>query len=198
MDRPSQVSAVMEDYLETIYHLVIEEGNARPQKIADRMKVHKSTVTSTLKTLAQQELVNYAPYQAVTLTDAGQRIAEGVVGRHDALRGFLQDILGLPADIAEESACGMEHAVTGETSQRLADFVDFFRFCHREDNSWRKCFQRFCSQKDDSSEGNVEQQESDNKIAKCLVDRCDSDDCPIYAQTADLNEADDTARSTQQ
>lgn len=191
MHPPSQVSAVMEDYLEAIYHLVVEEGYARPQKIADRMNVHKSTVTSTLKTLAQQDLINYEPYQAVTLTDAGRHLAEGVVRKHDTLREFLCDILGLPSEVAEESACGMEHAVTAAASRRLADFVEFFRFCHRGDNRWRECFQHFCSHKANSQTDKNARQEDGDKITKCLVDRCNTDDCPIHIAATERSESTD-------
>lgn len=195
MPCPSQVSAAMEDYLETIYHLVVEEGHARPRKIAERMNVHKSTVTSTLRTLAQSGWINYEPYQAVTLTGAGRLLAEGVVGRHDALRVFLHDILGLPTDVAEKSACGMEHAVTGDTGRRLADFVDFFHFCHRDDTRWRACFQRFCSQKAEFEIPKTETRKPTDAAPRCIVDRCDTD-CPIFlagdekTQRADIEDAD--------
>jgi len=184
MDRPSGVSAVMEDYLETIYHLVVEEGHARPQKIADRMNVHKSTVTATLRSLTQLKLINYEPYQAVTKTDAGRQLAEGVVGRHDALRVFLHDILGLPSEVAEKSACGMEHAVTADTSRRLADFVDFFHFCHGDDTRWRDCFERFCTQKSETEIPKPPRRQVAASTSGCIVDRCDTEDCPILLATS--------------
>ena len=142
MNDSSSLSAAMEDYLEAIFHLEQAEGAAKPQKIADRIEVHKSTVTTALRNLSQAGLVNYAPYQAVTLTQAGRQVAWEVVSRHRGLYQFLRGVLGLPEDEAQQSACRMEHAVSSQTVHRLVELGEFLEYC-RGNSQWRECFERF-------------------------------------------------------
>ena len=96
--RTSRVSASLEDYLEAIYHTVEAKGAARAKDIVMRMGVHNSSVTQALRSLSEKELVNYAPYDVITLTDAGERIALDVVKRHTTLSAFLNKVLGLPTE----------------------------------------------------------------------------------------------------
>ncbi len=126
MTETGLVSAVQEDYLETILHLVTENGSARVRDIAAELKVHKSTVTSALRHLAEMGLVNYRPYEAVTLTPAGHRLAGDVAGRHRILRRFLVDVVGLEGQEAEENACRIEHVVDRRALEKIEDLMDFF------------------------------------------------------------------------
>ena len=61
------LSASLEDYLEAILHLVTEKQVARSRDIAKRLRVNRSSVTGALQALAKKGLVNYEPYEAVTL-----------------------------------------------------------------------------------------------------------------------------------
>ncbi len=97
-----ELSASQEDYLETIYFLLREEGAARPKEIAARMKVRAASVTGALRALAEKGLINYAPYSLVTLTEAGRDIARRIAGKHEALLHFFTQVLGVDADEAEE------------------------------------------------------------------------------------------------
>jgi DtxR family Mn-dependent transcriptional regulator len=123
------LSESLEDYLEAIFHIVQEKKAARPKDISRRLNVGNSAVTGALKTLASKELVNYAPYEVVTLTERGQAIAEDVVRRHEALHQFFVRVLAVEDRLAEEAACRMEHAVPAELLDRLVSFVDFVDRC---------------------------------------------------------------------
>ena len=96
----SQVSSSLEDYLEAIYHTVEAKGAARAKDLVVRLGVHNSSVTQALRSLSQKKLVNYAPYEVITLTDTGERIARDVIKRHDTLAEFLHKVLGLPEDLS--------------------------------------------------------------------------------------------------
>ena len=74
-----KLSASLEDYLEAIFHLVAEEQVARARDIAKRLKVGQSSVTGALHALAEKGLVNYAPYEVITLTHKGEAAAREVV-----------------------------------------------------------------------------------------------------------------------
>lgn len=125
------LSESLEDYLEAIFHIVNEKGAARPKDISKRMEVGNSSVTGALKALAARELVNYAPYDLVTLTTTGEEIARDVVHRHESLRDFFVKVLATDASLAEQAACRMEHAVPGDLLDRFIKFVEFVEMCPR-------------------------------------------------------------------
>lgn len=123
------LSASLEDYLEAIFHIQREKRAARPKDISRRLNVGNSSVTGALKALAARQLVNYAPYDVVTLTPTGEEAARDVVWRHETLREFFIKILAADADLAEKAACEMEHAVPSELIDRLVRFVEFVEMC---------------------------------------------------------------------
>lgn len=119
------LSASLEDYLEAIYHIVHDKQAARAKDIAQRLGVNRSSVTGALHALSEKKLVHYTPYDIVTLTPEGERVAEGIAHRHDVLRDFFTRVLGVEETVAEENACRIEHAVSEDILDRLAAFIDF-------------------------------------------------------------------------
>lgn len=122
-----RLSAKAEDYLETILRLSETARGARTGDIAEALHVQPSTVSSALKSLKDQGLLDYEPYGAVGLTPQGRRVAEDISGRHVSLRRFFVDTLGLTQEEAEQSACGMEHDATPLVLDRMARLGDFLR-----------------------------------------------------------------------
>lgn len=127
MHETLKVTAVLEDYLEAILNLNRFGHGARSRDIAETLNVHKSTVTSALKALNQMELVNYSPYEAVTLTPKGKQLAQDVARRHETLRAFFTDVLEIEPAMAETAACGMEHSMPREIVEKLARFAETIR-----------------------------------------------------------------------
>ena len=175
MAETTQVSASLEDYLEVIYHTVQAKGAARAKDIVQRMGVHNSSVTQALRSLSEKKLVNYAPYDTVTLTPSGEAIALDVVYRHEVLRKFLDNVLGLPADEADAGACRMEHAISGPILDRLVHFVKYFETCPSADIRWDAQAGYFCG------EG------ADHHGGKCGRDVCGE-------ETLDLTDLDSKAQ----
>ena len=131
-----QLSASLEDYLEVIFHIVQDKGASRAKDIVQRMGVHNSSVTQALRSLADKGLVNYAPYDLVTLTEEGQTAAAAVVERHRALRNFLVEVLGLDIARAEVDACKLEHGISDEALERLRLLMAYRRRRSGQVMSW--------------------------------------------------------------
>jgi len=140
-----QLTASLEDYLEAIFHIVAAKQAARAKDIVLRMGVHNSSVTQALRSLSEKGLVNYAPYDLITLTTAGTRIARDVVRRHCTLKDFLVKVLSLEDQAAEEGACKMEHAISGEILDRLVKFVEYFDSCPMGHVHWDEELGYYCS-----------------------------------------------------
>ncbi len=140
----AMISVSMENYLETIFHLVREHTVARVRDIADRLKVSQSSVTGMLQSLRDHNFVNYEPYGFVTLTSEGTDVAKRVVRRHEALRDFMVDILSIDAVDADEAACHMEHGISKQVVDRFVDFAEFVQTCPRAGAKWVADFGSRC------------------------------------------------------
>lgn len=141
----ARVSASLEDYLEAIFHTVDTKGAARAKDIVQRMGVNNSSVTQALRLLSEKELVNYTPYDVITLTDSGEKIALDVVRRHEVMRRFLTQVLGLEDEDADQGACRMEHAISGPVLERLVQFVDYFETCPLNGVRWNDDIGFYCA-----------------------------------------------------
>ena len=135
-----QLTGSLEDYLEAILLLVRQGQVARVRDIAHRLGVGMPSVTAALKTLTKRGLVNYDPYQVITLTGTGRAAAEGVQGRHQVLRRFLTEVLALDDQAAEANACRMEHAVDDRALRRLSEFVEYVQAGRRAGEDWMADF----------------------------------------------------------
>jgi DtxR family transcriptional regulator, Mn-dependent transcriptional regulator len=140
-----KLSSSLEDYLETILSITEEKGAARPKDIAARLNVTAASVTGALKLLATRELVNYAPYDVVTLTAAGKKIARSVAKKHAALLTFFINVLDIARDEAEEFACSMEHTIPDHVLERFVGFAEFVARCPNSGALWQaKTHSYFC------------------------------------------------------
>ncbi len=144
MIQKSNLSASLEDYLEAIYHTETAKGAARAKDLVLALGVQNSSVTQALRALSDRELVNYAPYDVITLTDPGRKLALDVVKRHTTMKAFLTRVLGLPEDEADEGACRMEHSINGEILDRMVKFVEYFDQCPLNDVRWDEELGFFC------------------------------------------------------
>ncbi len=151
MNRDVNLSSSLEDYLETIHAIVKKKGAARPTDIARARQVAASSVTTALKTLGKLGLVNHEPYDLVTLTEEGSRIARKVTEKHDVLRSFFTGVLEIDGETAEKCACGIEHVIPQHVLERLTAYLEFVRKCDDSGRRWTEedGFICHCIQKDE-------------------------------------------------
>ena len=140
------LSENLEDYLETILVLQKENTVARVKDIAERLDVLSGTVTSALRSLSEKEMINYKPYSFITLTKKGEKIAKEILRRHNVVKDFLQCILLLDEEKAEENACRMEHSMDKVAVNRLVQFIDYIYSCPRTGEDWISNFNTFFTQ----------------------------------------------------
>lgn len=120
---PLPISASMQNYLEEILNLSRQQDTVRVTDIAERLNLSKPSVAQALKQLRGRGFIKQSHYGPVELTEKGQRCALVVRRRHEVLRSFLVEVLGLDHKVAERDACLMEHAVSSETIERLVNFL---------------------------------------------------------------------------
>ncbi|MBK6847242.1 MAG: metal-dependent transcriptional regulator [Proteobacteria bacterium] len=136
---PAPISAALEDYLETIYLLVQQQGFARVRDIARARSVKAATISVALRKLAEGQFVNYERREYIGLTPKGEDAARKVLSRHRLLTRFFEQVLKMPHAAANEQACTMEHSLTDETMGRLVTFFEFVSSCPAVVEAFRAC-----------------------------------------------------------
>ncbi len=122
-------TASMEDYLEAVAMLQGKDKVVRVSQISRKLKVKMPSVTSALKKLSEQRLVEHERYGRIKLTPEGDTVARDVIRRHEALTRFFAQALGINRETAEEDACKIEHVISSLSMERLAKFVEFIEAC---------------------------------------------------------------------
>ncbi len=144
MKETKSLTASQEDYLEAIFHISAEKMAARAKDISVYLDVRASSVTGALRILSKLGLVNYAPYDLITLTDSGRVAAEDIVGRHTALEHFLVHVLGVDTKEADDAACKMEHSVPKSIIERFVKYAEYVEKCPKGGITWESGFGYFC------------------------------------------------------
>jgi DtxR family Mn-dependent transcriptional regulator len=145
MKEKTDLSASLEDYIEAIYHIIEKKLVARSKEIATRLDVSRASVTEALRALSKKGLINYAPYEAITLTDRGKTVAEDVIFRHEALKRFFVEVLAIEPGIAEEGACKIEHSAPPEIIAKMISFTKFIKICPRGGEDLIDGFAEYCA-----------------------------------------------------
>ena len=103
-----------EDYVEAIQALIAKHGEARLTDLAAYFGVTTVTAHKVLARLQREKLITSQPYRAIFLTNKGEKLAEASQKRHNVVYRFLRE-LGVPEEIAQIDAEGIEHHVSPET-----------------------------------------------------------------------------------
>jgi DtxR family Mn-dependent transcriptional regulator len=119
----SSVTPTVEDYLKAIYVLGEEVQPVIAARVADEMGVSPSTMVSTLRRLEREGYVEVRRRKEIRLTGKGRKVAEAILRRHFLTERFLTDVLGLDWIQAHQEAHRLEHAISQEVENRLADLL---------------------------------------------------------------------------
>jgi DtxR family transcriptional regulator, Mn-dependent transcriptional regulator len=113
-----------QDYLKQIYLLQEESGRATTQALADRLNIRPSSVTAMIKRLADDEdgaFVRHTPYHGVELTNRGIAVALEMLRHHRLIELFLSELLGVPWDRVHAEAERLEHVLSEDLEERIAN-----------------------------------------------------------------------------
>jgi DtxR family Mn-dependent transcriptional regulator len=113
----------LEDYLEVIGNLDRKNNNPRVKDIADLLNVSKPSVHTALHQLEDRGMITHEHYGAITMTQKGTIRYHEIKHRHDTLKIYLMDILGVSEENAEKDACEMEHRMSEESFSKFEEVV---------------------------------------------------------------------------
>ncbi len=122
-----KLTSSLEDYLEVIYNYLDKNNKVRAIDISRELCVSRASVSEALKRLADRELINYGRYDVISLTPKGTEQALDVINKHNTLQYFFEEIMGLEHSISAQTACKIEHIISGEVLERFAALKDFHK-----------------------------------------------------------------------
>ncbi len=110
-----------ENYAKALYELQArEQAGVGTTAVAERLGVTPASASGMLRRLADDGLVEYAPYHGARLTPEGERVALEVIRHHRLLELFLADVLGMPWDRVHAEAEVLEHHISEELEELIA------------------------------------------------------------------------------
>ncbi|MCX9025705.1 MAG: metal-dependent transcriptional regulator [Candidatus Methanoperedens sp.] len=118
----------IEEYLESIYKLQQEQHPVSTSRLAEHLKLSPPSVSEMIKKLAHKGLLNQIE-KGVCLTEEGNKMAKKVIRRHRLSERLLTDILGFKWDEVHDEACRLEHAISPEMEDRIAESLGNPRTC---------------------------------------------------------------------
>ncbi len=123
------LTAVQQDYIETIYRLSKDskKKKIRITDIAEKLGTKLPTVTRTVKKLSELGYVTHQSHGGVLLTPKGQKIASELAHLHNDLFLFFTQILGMTKKQAMIDACQAEHAFSSLSAQKLHEFLIYYQ-----------------------------------------------------------------------
>ncbi len=111
----------VEDYAKALHALAQRcEGPVSTSALAERLGVSAGSVTSMLKRMNEMGLVSHEPYRGALLTRRGELVALEVIRHHRLLESYLADVLGMPWDRVHDEAEVLEHYISEELEERIA------------------------------------------------------------------------------
>lgn len=116
------VNESAENYLETILILGKQHPAVRSVDIANELGFRKSSVSVAMKNLRKNGHITVDDAGFILLTPSGREIAEMIYERHQLLSCLLTN-LGVPAEIAAEDACKIEHVISRESFEAIKRHV---------------------------------------------------------------------------
>lgn len=118
---PSDLTRSVEDYLKAIYHLTEGGSPATTNGIAEALALAAPSVSGMVKRLAETGLLEHVPYKGVTLTRDGRVAALRMLRRHRLIEAYLVSFLGYSWDTVHDEAERLEHAVSDDLVDRMAE-----------------------------------------------------------------------------
>ncbi|MBN1669423.1 MAG: metal-dependent transcriptional regulator [Kiritimatiellae bacterium] len=143
LTKPETFTLTQQRYVETIHALSGAEG-VRTTDLAARLGVSLPSASQAVSRLAGMGLVVRKSRYEIRLSPRGRTIAGKLERRHQALREFMIDVLGMDEEAADRNACRMEHWAGPQLIERCIAFSGYAR---RDPKSrqWLKGFRGPCS-----------------------------------------------------
>jgi DtxR family Mn-dependent transcriptional regulator len=118
----TEFSPAVEDYAKAIFALQASlDGPVSTNALAERMQVTPASASGMVRKLDELGLATHERYKGVALTTLGRRVALEVLRHHRLLESYLATSLGVPWDRVHDEAEVLEHVLSEELEELIAD-----------------------------------------------------------------------------
>jgi DtxR family Mn-dependent transcriptional regulator len=113
-----------EDYVKAVYQLG-DDGPVKAADVARHLGVSPVAVSKAKRSLQRDGLLeaDEAATSVLRLTRSGRELAVAMVRRHRLLETFMHRLLGVPLERVHAEAERIEHAISEDIAQRLAELM---------------------------------------------------------------------------
>lgn len=122
--RRLRMGGAFERYLETIYEIQLGGDAVRVKDIATSLGVSNPSVSEMVDRLVDGEYVTHDKYQHIKLTTKGLRLAKGLDRKHETIKQFFVNVLGVDEELADRDACEIEHVISDRTLDKLVEYLE--------------------------------------------------------------------------
>jgi DtxR family transcriptional regulator, Mn-dependent transcriptional regulator len=117
-------TSTVENYLKaTLLHEQETDGIVPMGALVEALGVVPGTVTTMVKAMAAQGLMEHESRQGVRLTPVGRALALGVLRKHRLVETFLVRTLKMDWSEVHDEAEALEHAVSNRVLERIDEFL---------------------------------------------------------------------------
>lgn len=117
-------TSTVENYLKAALLYEQENDGIVPMgALVEALGVVPGTVTTMVKALAKQGLIEHEARQGVRLTPVGRALALGVLRKHRLVETFLVQTLKMDWSEVHDEAEALEHAVSDRVLERIDEFL---------------------------------------------------------------------------
>ena len=123
------MTEAVQDYVKAIYLLSQEGQVANTKALAKQLGNSQPAVSKMLKLLAERGWVDHTPYYGARLTGPGETMALEVIRHHRLIERYLMDHLGFAEDEVHDQAERLEHHISEEFEDRIAELMGYPETC---------------------------------------------------------------------
>ena len=128
----------LETYLLAIDNLLQEKKTIIVKDVANYLKIGGASTADAIKKLKEKGYINYKPYENITLTSIGEEAILLKKYRHNTIKHFLNKVLDIEQNDAEENANAIEYSMTKDVFIKLVNYMDFMEQCSCAEPKWQK------------------------------------------------------------
>ena len=116
-------SVATDDFLTTVFRFTEEGRPVIAARLAETLGVSPATAFGTVRRMARDGLIKVSRKKEISLTVAGNKLAEEVIRRHRLAERFLTDVLNFAWHKAYSEAHRLEHGISHEVADSLAKLL---------------------------------------------------------------------------
>jgi DtxR family Mn-dependent transcriptional regulator len=114
-------SESVQNFLKAVYTLEQQMARVSTNALAEVLNVAAPSVTDMAQRLVAGKLIDYQKYQGVRLTPTGKALALKIIRRHRLIELYLVRELGYALMDVHAEAVNLEHAVSDQFIEAIAD-----------------------------------------------------------------------------